>query len=120
MNEDIFEKLSLIEYHKYFCKPLGKKPVSKVYFAINEQSSTSAEKFFYFAELCYFIMSLPKVIYFEYKYFIWLFLKINKYDRKNKIDAAKQVRNLGNFDTVEECGNKLLSDIRNQGIRLPE
>ena len=64
VNEDIYEKLSLVEYHKYFCKPLGYKPVSKVYFAIKEtQISENEEKFYYFSELCHWIMILPKVNY---------------------------------------------------------
>jgi len=66
VNEDIYEKLSLVDYHKYFCTPLNKKPVSKVYFAIQEygkdqKAESAAEKFFYFAELCYWIMNIPKV-----------------------------------------------------------
>lgn len=36
VNEDIYEKLSLVEYHKYFCKIMNRKPVSKVFFAIND------------------------------------------------------------------------------------
>jgi hypothetical protein len=61
VNEDIYEKLSLLDYHRLFCKVLKKKPVSKVYFSIHEPSIINAEKFFYFAELCYWILSLPKV-----------------------------------------------------------
>ena len=36
VNEDIYEKLSLVEYHKYYCQILNKKPVSKVYFALQD------------------------------------------------------------------------------------
>lgn len=67
VNEDIYEKLSLVEYHKYFCVPLGRKPVSKVYFAVDDSdkkqdaNKSATEKFFYFVELSYWIMSIPKV-----------------------------------------------------------
>lgn len=44
VNEDIYEKLGLIEYHRYFCKPLNKNPVSKVYFAIGEGSKNASGK----------------------------------------------------------------------------
>lgn len=69
VNEDIYEKLSLLEYHKYFCVPLNKIPVSKVYFSVDDSiqdkkpaqtPKATSDKFFYFVELCYWIMSLPK------------------------------------------------------------
>jgi hypothetical protein len=51
--EDIYEKLTLVEYHLYFCKPSGRKPITKYYFGIQEVGTTNEEKFYYFAELCY-------------------------------------------------------------------
>lgn len=62
--EDIYEKLGILEYHFSFCKPLGKKPVSKLCFAISNGELTNQEKFLYFAGLCYWIINLPKVIKF--------------------------------------------------------
>ena len=57
VNEDIYEKLTLLEYHMYFCKPMHREPVSKVFFSISDGSpSENNKKFFYFAELCYWIM----------------------------------------------------------------
>ena len=47
-------------------------------------------------------------------------MSLPKFDKKNKLLAAKQVRQQGNFETVEDCGNKLYTDIRQLGIRLPE
>ena len=70
MNEDIYEKLTLLEYHSAFCKPLNKQPVSKVFFSISDDSpEQNNAKFFYFAELCYWVMSLAKVDNYCYLYF---------------------------------------------------
>lgn len=60
--EDIYEKLGILEYHSSFCKPLGKKPVSKLCFAISNGELTNQDKFLYFSGLCYWILNLPKVI----------------------------------------------------------
>lgn len=63
MNEDIYEKLTLLEYHMYFCKPMHREPVSKVFFSISDGTpAENNKKFFYFAELCYWIMQIQKVI----------------------------------------------------------
>lgn len=61
--EDIYEKLALVEYHKNFCAVLKRPPVHKFYFALDDRiisPSESETKFYYFAELCYWIMNLPK------------------------------------------------------------
>ncbi|KRX05851.1 Protein kinase-like domain [Pseudocohnilembus persalinus] len=100
VNEDIYEKLGLIEYHNYFCKPLNKKPISKVFFAISEQVTENAsEKFFYFAELCYWIINISK---------------------KGKVKAQQDISTQLNYDTVDECAQKLLMDLKNWGIKLPD
>ncbi|EGR31851.1 never in mitosis gene A-related kinase, putative [Ichthyophthirius multifiliis] len=103
INEDIYEKLTLLEYQKYFCKPINRKPISKIYFALPDNNMIlNNEKFFYFAELSYWIMS------------------IKKYDQKNKILAAQQLKDNGIWDSIEECGQQLLQDLRKWGSRLPD
>lgn len=62
--EDIYEKLGILQYHNYFCKPLKKKPVSKLCFAINEKEMDNEEKFRYFTALCYWILNLSKVFFY--------------------------------------------------------
>ena len=57
--EDILEKLKLLDYEKNFCEPLEWYPVNKIYFAM-DQNEKSTEKFWYFIELSYWIMSLSK------------------------------------------------------------
>lgn len=57
--EDIYEKLCILEYHKYFTLVLGLKPISKHYFALKNDQN----QFEYFILLCYWIMNLSKVIF---------------------------------------------------------
>jgi len=53
--EDILEKLKLLDYDIYFCKPLNWSPLSKIYFATCDPDNKE-EQFFYFFELSYWIM----------------------------------------------------------------
>ncbi|CAD8192594.1 unnamed protein product [Paramecium octaurelia] len=96
MMEDIYEKLSLVQYHEYFCIPLKKKPVSKYYFSLDENVNQN-QRFYYFVELCYWLMSLPK-------------------QKKNKMAQPIKL----NYHNVEETARKLLVDIKAWGIKLPE
>lgn len=57
--DDIIEKLHLLNYHQKFCQTRGHKPLSRFYFAIDEEASEPrATKIAYFVELCYWLMSL--------------------------------------------------------------
>ena len=56
--DDIIEKLHLLDYIKKFCPKYSRKPISRTYFAIKEESEPTAEKVRYFVELCYWLMSL--------------------------------------------------------------
>ena len=54
--DDIAEKLTLLDYQNKFCKTRGRKPIHRLYFAISQPSEPSAEKFYYFLDLCYWLM----------------------------------------------------------------
>ena len=57
--DDIIEKLHLLEYIQRFCLSRGHKPLSRFYFAVDEDHSEPTEtKVQYFVELCYWLMSL--------------------------------------------------------------
>jgi hypothetical protein len=57
--DDIIEKLHLLDYIKKFCLTRGHKPMSRVYFALNQDPQEPTElKARYFVELCYWLMSL--------------------------------------------------------------
>lgn len=57
--EDIYEKLTILEYQKYFCSEFKLKPVSKLFFAFKQNNENN--QFEYFAGLCYWLMNLSKV-----------------------------------------------------------
>ena len=59
--EDIVDKLNLLEYRTQFCPSRRLKPISKVYFAMNEAGINKQEKFNYFIELAYWLISLIQV-----------------------------------------------------------
>ena len=61
--EDVLEKLNLLEYRKNFCLPRNLKPISKTYFAITENDVAQQEKFQYFIQLAYWLISLIQVFY---------------------------------------------------------
>ena len=57
--DDIIEKLQLLNYQQRFCVTRGHKPLSRFYFAVDEDSSEPrATKVAYLVELCYWLMSL--------------------------------------------------------------
>lgn len=57
--DDIIEKLHLLDYLTKFCETRGHKPMSRYYFAVDEDLSEPREiKVKYFVELCYWLMSL--------------------------------------------------------------
>ncbi|CAD8202906.1 unnamed protein product [Paramecium pentaurelia] len=93
--EDIYEKLSLVQYHQNFCVPLKKKPISKYFFSLDENVNSSY-RFYYFVDLCYWLMNLPK-------------------QKKNKL--AQHIKYSNN---LEDTARKLLLDIKAWGIKLPE
>jgi serine/threonine protein kinase len=56
--DDIIEKLRLINYEGEFCKRRNRQPLSRIYFSHEEDSLH--EKFGYFYELSYWLMSFSK------------------------------------------------------------
>jgi len=57
--DDIIEKLQLLDYQGRFCKTRGHRPVSRTYFAVQQENAESTEtKVQYMVELCYWLMSL--------------------------------------------------------------
>jgi NIMA (never in mitosis gene a)-related kinase len=58
--DDIIEKLNLLDYHQKFCKNRGMKPISRTYFAFDNELSgeDNSSKFKYMIELCYWLISL--------------------------------------------------------------
>ena len=57
--DDINEKLHLLNYEKEFCHNMNRKPITRVYFAYAD--CLSEERFNYFYELCYWLMSYSEV-----------------------------------------------------------
>ena len=56
--DDIIEKLHLLDYLKKFCQKNQKKPISRTYFAMQSSLEPGDEKFRYFVEIAYWLMSL--------------------------------------------------------------
>jgi len=61
--EDIAEKLNLIEYRQNFCAVKKREPVSRTFFALQDNTpNTKTDQFLYFVELSYWLIDLLKVI----------------------------------------------------------
>lgn len=55
--EDIYYKLSLLDYENCFCKPLGKKRITPIFFVNEEEECHRLDKFEYFFLLCEWILN---------------------------------------------------------------
>ena len=59
--DDIYIKLTLLNYDPLFCKAAERKPINKQYFAIEDtQMKEPNGQLNYFLELAYWIMALSK------------------------------------------------------------
>lgn len=58
--DDIQLKLVLLEYEVGFCKVAERKPVNKLYFAIEDKACPVNDQLYYFLELTYWLMTLSK------------------------------------------------------------
>jgi len=48
-------------------------------------------------------------------------LKISlQYDKKTRVQAALRIKAMGVWDSVDECAQQLLFDLRKWGLRLPD
>lgn len=58
--DDIYIKLSLLEYESNFCPAAERKQINRFYFAFEDPNSKENDQLFYFLELCYWIMALSR------------------------------------------------------------
>lgn len=61
--DDIIEKLRLLNYENQFCASTGCSQISRIYFSHEEDPDSN--KFNYFFQLCYWLMSFSKVYHFS-------------------------------------------------------
>ena len=57
--DDIIEKLRLLDYENDFCRRMNRPQISRIYFS--HDYDLDKQKFNYFFELCYWLMSFSKV-----------------------------------------------------------
>jgi len=54
--DDIVEKLMLLDYEAKFCRAQKLKPLSRVFFSVNEDEKLNKVEYFY--ELCFWVLRL--------------------------------------------------------------
>lgn len=47
-------------------------------------------------------------------------MSLAKYDKKTRVQAALRIKAMGVWDSVDECAQQLLLDLRKWGLRLPD
>lgn len=55
--DDIMEKLKLLDYENQFWARFGRKQIVRIYFALKDYKDNTDEKFKYFYDLCYWLMT---------------------------------------------------------------
>eukprot|EP01017_Pseudomicrothorax_dubius_P042505 TRINITY_DN6946_c0_g1_i1.p1 TRINITY_DN6946_c0_g1~~TRINITY_DN6946_c0_g1_i1.p1 ORF type:complete len:691 (-),score=136.09 TRINITY_DN6946_c0_g1_i1:99-2171(-) len=99
--EDIYEKLIILNYRVGFCEKYQRPLLHRYYFAFAD-STPPDEKFYYFADLCTWIMELQK-------------REANGKSQKLTLPSAMR----GHIP-MEECAQKLLEDVKSLGVKLPD
>ncbi len=96
--DEIYVKLVLLNYVKYFCKPAERKPINRFYFAIQDPQSNQNYQIFYFLELSYWIMYLNK-------------------PNQKKDKLAINSKTLIDWKSPEKACIEFISDLKNNGIK---
>lgn len=91
--DDIYIKLSLLNYESTFCKAADKKPINRLYFALEDPNPKEENgQLYFFLELAYWIMALSK-------------------PDKKKDKLAVYTKSLIDWSSPEAACKKLLSDL---------
>lgn len=97
--DDIYIKLSLLNYETAFCKVADKKPIHRLYFAIEDQDNKEENgQLNYFLELAYWIMALSK-------------------PEKKKDKLALYTKTLIDWSSPDAACKKLLTDLEDYGVK---
>jgi len=100
--DDIYIKLTLLNYDPSFTKPAEKKPIHKQYFAIEDTNMKEENgQLNYFLELAYWIMALSK-------------------PDKKKDKLAIYTKTLIDWSSPEASCQKLLIDLGDYGVKPEE
>ena len=99
--DDISIKLGLLNYESAFCKVAERKPVHKVYFALQSFKEEENSQLFYFLELSYWIMGLSK-------------------PNQKKDRLALTTKTYIDWTSPEAACKKFLSDLEAYGIKVDD
>lgn len=100
--DDIYIKLSLLNYEQTFCKAADRKPINRLYFALEDPNSKEENgQLNFFLELSYWIMALSK-------------------PDKKKDKLAVYTKTLIDWSSPEAACKKLLSDLEDYGLKPEE
>ena len=96
--DDIYIKLTLLNYDPLFCKAAERKPIHKQYFAIVDTTTKDENgQLYYFLELAYWVMALSK-------------------PDKKKEKLAIYTKTLIDWSSTEAACSKLLADLEDYGV----
>ena len=105
--EDIYYKLTLLDYENYFCKPMNLKSLSKIFFINEEEEYNKIDKFEYFFLLAEWIINC---------------LKVKLADGQSKdISITKANRNVSEYDSKKskkENAKLILHLLKNCGLKF--
>jgi serine/threonine protein kinase len=97
--DDIYIKLTLLNYESSFCKAAERKPINRLYFALEDQNPNEENgQLNYFLELAYWIMALSK-------------------PDKKKDKLAVYTKTLIDWSSAEAACKKLLNDLSDYGLK---
>lgn len=99
--DDIHIKLGLLNYETMFCKFAERKPLHKLYFALEDNSGEANNQLYYFLELSYWIIALSK-------------------PDKKKDKLPIYTKTLINWNTPEDACSKFLLDLEGYGIKFED
>ena len=99
--DDISIKLALLDYEKQFCKVAERKPINRLYFALEDRACEEGGQLNYFLELAYWVMALSK-------------------PEKKKDKLALTVKALIDWSSAEAGCRKLLVDVADYGLKVEE
>ena len=94
--EDIASKLQLVDYGG-FCRLTDHRPIHKLYFALEDKAVDHAQ-LYYFLEICYWLMALPKL------------------DR-SRDKCATQAKSMIDWRSSEDACTKFLKDLSSFGVK---
>jgi hypothetical protein len=97
--DDISIKLTLLNYENAFCKAAERKPINRLYFAIQDTNNKEQNgQLNYFLELAYWVMALSK-------------------PDKKKDKLAVYTKTLIDWSSSDAACKKLLNDLDDYGVK---